>query len=119
MAGDSSALTNSGSDPKGWDRASIMLKTHPLHRFPTISQVDLLLPSAADRLRLLGDSLVFGLCVALLCFFPLWMANVLAVGALGNWVWYTMVIAGAAGALFVYVLSARREREFQEFLESL
>lgn len=117
--GDPEPLVRKGEDPKGWDRASIAMNTHPLHRFPRVTQADLLVPPAGDRLRLLGDSAVFGACVALLCFFPLWVANVLALGALGNWVWGTMLAAGVVGAVWLFLAAARGEREFQKFLESL
>jgi hypothetical protein len=106
-------------DPKGWDRASIRFRSHPLHPFPKVTQADFILPPAGDRLRLLGDAAIFGACVALLCFFPLWVANVLAVGALGNWVWGAMGVCGVLGAVFLFFASGRAEREFQKFLASL
>jgi hypothetical protein len=118
-AGDLNALTDSGEDPKGWDRASVALNTHPLHRFPRVSQKDFILPPAGDRLRLLGDAAVFGACMALLCFFPLWVANVLTVGGLDGWIWQVMLFTGVGSALFLFVQATRAEHAFQREIDSL
>jgi hypothetical protein len=99
-------------DPKGWDRASITVKTHPLHPFPRVTQADFIVPSASDWLRLVGDCLVFGACVGLISFFPLWIADVMASGRLANWVWGTMAVIGALGAVFLFVVASRNERAY-------
>ena len=57
--------------PKGWNRASLEMKTHPLHPAPKVKQRDLLLPMYADRLVLLGACLVCGICFSVLwVYFP-------------------------------------------------
>ncbi len=104
-------------DPKGWDRASIRFRSHPLHPFPRVTQADFIVPSAADRMRLLGDAAVFGACLALLSFFPLWVVDVLANGRLVNWVWGTMLVVGLVGAVFLYVYASSKSDA--EYLESL
>jgi hypothetical protein len=103
-----SDLFDRAEDPKGWDRASIRVNTHPLHRLPRVTQADLLLPRHADRLRLAGDAIVFGACLGLLCFFPLWIADVMADGRIANWVWGTMLTVGVLGAVLLFVASAGR-----------
>ena len=104
-------------DPKGWDRASITFKTHPLHPFPRVTQADFIVPSAADRLRLAGDCAVFGACLALLTFFPMWVVDVFANGGLVNWVWGTMLAAGLVSAILLYAYSSSQSDD--EYLESL
>jgi hypothetical protein len=101
-------------DPKGWDRASITFRTHPLHRFPRVTQADLILPSAGDWLRLAGDCLVFGACVGLIMFFPFWIADVMANGGLANWVWGTMAVVGVLSAVFLFVVASRNKRVYFE-----
>src|SRR5262249_21952627 len=101
-------------DSKGWDRASIEAKTHPLHPFPTVAPKDLHAPSAENRLRLVGDSLLFGLSVAIFLFFPLLMGDLLAGGAFADWVWGTMVVAGILGAVLLFVWASATEPELEE-----
>ena len=101
-------------DPKGWDRASISFRTHPLHPSPRVTYQDFLVPSTGDWLRLVGDCLVFGACMALLSFFPLWIADVMATGRLANWVWGSMAVAGGLSALFLFVVASRNGRAYFE-----
>jgi hypothetical protein len=108
-----------GDDPKGWDRASIQLNTHPAHPLPRVTQRDLLIPSASHKLKLLGDSLVFGLVLGVLAYFPMWIADVLDPANLRTWIWTTMLAAGVGGALFLFVYASITERRFAKFLESL
>lgn len=90
-----------GDDPKGWDRASIQLFTHPLHPRPRLTQEDLLFPRHADRLRALGDAAVFALCVIGLAFFPLYLAYIVFPG-LSHWYWSSAGIAGFLGGLWAF-----------------
>ena len=101
-------------DPKGWDRASISFRTHPLHPFPKVDQKDLLLPSADDWLRLTGDCLAFGASIGLIMFFPLWIADVMSNGGLANWVWGTMAVVGVLSAVFMFVVASRDRRVYFE-----
>jgi hypothetical protein len=101
-------------DSKGWDRVSIAANTHPLHRFPKVRAKDLLAPSATNRLRLVGDSLLFGLAVALFLFFPLLMADLLAGGIFANWVWGSMVGVGVIAAVFLFVWARATEPDMEE-----
>ena len=95
-------LFDAGEDPKGWDRASLRLNTHPLHAAPRLSQVDFLLPRTADTLRLVGDSVLLGGALAVLCYFPLLIVSVM-VPHFQNWVWATMAVVGCATALLTFV----------------
>ena len=95
-------LFEAGDDPKGWDRASLRLNTHPLHPAPRLSQADFLLPEARNLLALLLDSLLLGAALAVLCYFPLLMASVM-VPHLENWVWGTMGVVGCGSALLALV----------------
>jgi hypothetical protein len=94
------ALTRKGDDPKGWDRASIRLRTHPNHPFPNLSQKDLLLPQRSDVLRLVGDAVVVGAAVACLAFFPLLMVAFTRSQSL-TWFWWAVGAAGLLGAVYV------------------
>ena len=89
-------------DPKGWGRATIRLRTHPLHRLPRVTQADLLLPNGQNPLRLAGDCLAIGAVFALLAYFPL-LAVALAVTVdLRVWIVTAMGAAGLAAALYVF-----------------
>jgi hypothetical protein len=82
------------NDPKGWDRASITLNTHPLHREPRLTPADLMLA----------------------CSFPLWVAAVTVDSDL-RWAWTAVVLLGlACGAgLFARGLADER-RPPEDFL---
>jgi hypothetical protein len=108
-----------GDDPKGWDRASIQLNTHPVHPMPRVTQRDLLIPAATNKLKLLGDSLVFGAVLGVLAYFPLWVADILDPANLKTWIWVTMLCVGVGGAVFLFVYASITERRFAKFLESL
>jgi hypothetical protein len=101
-------------DSKGWDRVSIAAKTHPLHPFPKITAKDLRAPSASNRLRLIGDSLLFGVAVAIFVFFPLLMADLLAGGAYADWVWGTMLGAGVIGAVAIFLWASASEPDMED-----
>jgi hypothetical protein len=106
-------------DPKGWDRASIKMKTHPLHPMPRVTQSDLLLPSATDKLRLTADCLAFGAAFAVLCYFPLLLVSYATTADLSRLIVTTLVIAGCGSAIMVFFAALRSEREFQRELHEL
>ena len=89
-------------DRKGWGRATIQLLTHPLHRFPRITQADLLLPNRQDPLRLAGDCLAIGLVFALLAYFPLLLVSLAVTADIHLWI--AGVDGGSAllAALYVF-----------------
>ena len=89
-------------DPKGWGRATIKLLTHPLHRFPRVTQADLLLPNRQSPLRLAGDCLAIGAIFALLAFFPLLLVALAVTVDMRAWILAAMGIAGFLGAAYVF-----------------
>ena len=101
-----------GEDPKGWDRASIALNTHPLHPSPQISQADLLLPSAGNKVRLVADSITLGLAIALLCYFPLMLVGFTTTSDITGWILGTMVTVAVVTAVSVFVVAIADERDF-------
>jgi hypothetical protein len=107
-------LFEPGDDPKGWDRASIGLNTHPLHPRRRLTQEDLLLPKGGDALKTLADALVFGGVLAALSYFPLWLADILVASNLSGWIYGTMATVAAAGVVLV-VLSAWAERHAEPY----
>lgn len=107
---------DSGNDPRGWDRASIRLNTHPLHPFSGISSEDFLITPAEYRLKLVGDCVVVAVAMAGLCFFPLWIANVLMGGSMGNWFWAAMAAVGATSGIALFFLAPVSDRKYMEKL---
>jgi hypothetical protein len=89
-------------DRKGWNRASITLNTHPLHRMPRIAQADLLLPNGQNPLRLAGDCLVVGVLFAAIAYFPLLMVALTTTIDLRTWIAAGMGAAGVAAAAYVF-----------------
>jgi hypothetical protein len=89
-------------DRKGWGRATIQLLTHPLHRFPSVTQADLLLPNRQNPLRLAGDCLAVGLVIALLAYFPLLMVALAVTADLNLWIAGADGAAALAAALYVF-----------------
>jgi hypothetical protein len=106
-----------GDDPKGWDRASITMKTHPLHAFPSVSQADFILPSAANKFRLVADCLAIGAAFALLVYFPLMMIGFMSTSDQTRLVLGTMLTAGFGSALLVFLVAVADERAFHAELE--
>jgi hypothetical protein len=105
-------LFDPGDDPKGWDRASLRLNTHPLHPVRRLSQTDFLLPRATSAAKLLGDAAIFGAVLAALAYFPLWMADIMVQSDLSTWIWATMAsIAGAGASLVLFAAWAERNAE--------
>jgi hypothetical protein len=92
-----------GDEPKTWDRASIRLKTHPLHPRSAITHTDLLLPSGPDRLRLVGDSVAVGGALAVLAYFPLLLVGLAVEADIRVWIWSAVLSVGLAGSLYVFL----------------
>jgi hypothetical protein len=103
-----------GDDPKGWDRASLRLNTHPLHPRRRLQQSDFVLPRGGDALKTLGDALVFGGVLAALSYCPLWMADVMVSSDLKDWIVGTMVAVALAGMSLVFMAAwaARRAEPY-------
>jgi hypothetical protein len=107
---------DTGNDPRDWDRASIRLKTHPLHPFSGISPADFLIVPAQSRLKLVGDCVFVVVAMAGLCFFPLWIADVLMAGAMGNWFWVAIASVGAISGIALFFLAPVADRKYMEKL---
>jgi hypothetical protein len=106
-----------GNDPKGWDRASIQVNTHPLHPSPNVRPLDLLRPTAANKARLVIDCLAVGVCLALLVYFPLMMISFTTTADLSRWILGTMATIGGAAAILLFFAALADEREFRAWLE--
>ena len=96
-------IFGSEGDPKGWGRASIKLRTHPLHPAPRVTQSDLLLPERQDALRLAGDCLVIGALFSLLAFFPLELVALAMTTDLRAWMGGAMGAVGFLAAVYVFL----------------
>jgi hypothetical protein len=107
-----------GNDPKGWDRASIQVNTHPLHPMPRVSPFDLLRPTAANKVRLVVDCFAVGVALALLVYFPLLMVSFTTTADLSAWIAGTMILIGGAAAVLLFFAALADEREFRSWLES-
>jgi hypothetical protein len=99
-----------GDDPKGWDRASLRLNTHPLHPRRRLTQEDFVLPRGGDALKVLGDAITFGAVLAALSYFPLWMADILVQSNLNGWIYGTMAAVAVTGISLVLAASAAERR---------
>jgi hypothetical protein len=106
-----------GNDPKGWDRASIQVNTHPLHPFPKVRPFDLLRPRATNRARLVLDCFAVGVALALLVYFPLMMISFTTTADLSVWILGTMATIGGAAAILLFFAALADEREFRSWLE--
>jgi hypothetical protein len=106
-----------GNDPKGWDRASIQVNTHPLHPMPRVGPLDLLRPTAANKIRLVLDCLAVGVALALLVYFPLMMISFTTTADLSAWIAGTMTVIGGAAAILLFFAALADEREFRSWLE--
>jgi len=89
-------------DRKGWGRATIRLRTHPLHPMPRVTQADLLLPNGQNPLRLAGDCLVVGALFEVLAYFPLLLVALTTTVDLRIWIAVAMGAAGLAAAAYVF-----------------
>jgi hypothetical protein len=95
-------------DPKGWDRASITLNTHPLHREPRVTPDDLRLPKRSSRLKLVGDCIAFTFALSLLSSFPLWVAGVMVKSDLA-WAWIAVLALSVGGGLLLFLRGVAAE----------
>ena len=109
---------DSGKDPKGWDRATIKLKTHPLHPMPRVKQEDLIMPSAASLLRRILDCMAVGISLALLCYFPLLMIAYMRTDDISTWIYGTMITVATVTTVWVFALTVLDERRFRAELEA-
>jgi hypothetical protein len=107
-------LFDAADDPKGWDRASLRLNTHPLHPVRRLTQSDFLLPRASTALRLVGDSVVLGGSLALLFYFPLLLVSFMVTADISAWLYGAMGTIAAAGAALV-VASAWADRNAEPY----
>jgi hypothetical protein len=114
-------LFEPGDDPKGWDRASIRLNTHPLHPRRRMTQEDFLLPRGGNivkhgsaALKVLGDAVVFGSVLAALSYFPLWAADILVASNLEGWILGVMT-AVALGGMSLVFLAAWADRHAEPY----
>lgn len=102
---------------KGWDRASLELNTHPLHRFPDVTRRDLLIPSGPDRLLLLGACLVCGVCLSVFgVYLPAFLLTPF-VGPLDGWLWGTMIVIAVVSGLVLYALGRTDEERLAAWAE--
>lgn len=110
-------LADRGSEGKGWGRASIKLNTKPDRLPKRIDQADLLIPTSADRLVLLGACLVCGACISILWgYFPLFLITVLAGVSFGGWLWSSLVAVALGSALVLFAIAVDRERGYADTL---
>jgi hypothetical protein len=107
-----------GEDPKGWDRASITLKTHPLHPMPNVTPQDLILPNALNKTRLVLDCLAIGGATAALVYFPLMLIGFMSTSDQSSLIFWSLAIAFAVTAVYVFVVAILDERAFRAELEA-
>jgi hypothetical protein len=111
-------LADPGSERKGWGRASIKLNTKPDRLPKRIDQADLLIPTSADRLLLLGACLVCGVCISVLWgYVPVFLFTVLAGVSFGGWLWISLTATALGSALMLFAIAVKRERGYAESLD--
>jgi hypothetical protein len=114
-----SKLFEPPEDRKGWDRASLTLNTHPLHRSPRFGPDDLRLPRRTSRVKLAGDSVAITILICLAFMFPLWVASVIVDSDL-RWAWVGVgAFAIACGALLFARGVVDEQRPPEDFLKEL
>jgi hypothetical protein len=112
-----SKLFEPRNEPKAWDRASITINTHPLHREPRLGPEDLRLPRRSSRMKLAGDAVAITVLICLAFMFPIWIAGVLINSDL-RWGWAAAaVIAVVCGALVFSRGVSDEHRPAEEFLK--
>jgi hypothetical protein len=103
---------------KGWNRASLEMKTHPLHPFPDVTRGDLLIPSSFDRLVLLAVCFVCGVCLSILwIYIPAFLITPF-VGQLDGWLWLAMAAVAVTSAIVLYGLGRTHEQRDAEWAEN-
>jgi hypothetical protein len=102
---------------KGWNRASIEMKTHPLHPFPDVTRRDLLVPTSRDRIVLLAVCLVCGICLSIFwVYLPAFLITPF-VGPLDGWLWGAMTVVALGAALVLYALGRVDEQRAAEWAQ--
>jgi hypothetical protein len=107
-----------GQDPKGWDRASIALKTHPLHPFPRVTQEDFILPRALNKVKLVADALAIGASMAALAYFPLMLVGFMSTRDMTELIVGTLMTVALGTAALVCAYAIMDERAFRAELEA-
>jgi hypothetical protein len=103
---------------KGWDRASLDMNTHPLHRFPDVTRRDLLIPSSFDHLALFAACLVCGVCLSVFwVYLPAFLITPF-VGELDGWLWAAMAVVAVTSAVVLYALGRAHEQRDAEWAEN-
>jgi hypothetical protein len=103
--------------PKRWNRASLDMKTHPLHPFPNVRQRDLLVPLHADRLKLFGACLVCGAGLSVLwVYLPLMLIGIPLGNDFGIWKWVGMGAFAAAVTVALFLYASAKEAHYLETL---
>jgi hypothetical protein len=111
-------VSDPGSERRGWGRASIKLNTKPDRLPARMGQADLLIPTSADRLLLLGACLVCGGCIAVLWgYVPVFLFTVLAGVSFGGWLWISLTATALGSALMLFAIAVKRERGYAESLD--
>jgi hypothetical protein len=111
-------VSDPASERKAWGRASIKLNTKPDRLPARIAQSDLLIPTSADRLLLLGACLVCGVCISVLWgYVPLFLFTVLTGVSFGGWLWSSLIAIALGSALLLFAIAAKRERGYAETLD--
>jgi hypothetical protein len=104
---------------KGWDRLSIQINTRPVRMERDVTRRDLLIPSSADRLALLGACLVCGICLSVFwVYLPAFLITPF-VGHLDGWLWGTMVVAALASTVVLYALGRTHEQRDAEWAKQI
>jgi hypothetical protein len=104
-----------------WDRPSIVMKSRPTMAVRNVSRRDLLLPKGPSKLRVLGLTLVGGLCMALLYVWPPLMIVVIVSGvSLGTtWFWVTIACAAVVLWMALFTLAMRESAADRRYAEQL
>lgn len=111
-------VSDPGSERRGWGRASIKLNTKPDRLPARMGQADLLIPTSADRLLLLGACLVCGVCISVLWgYVPVFLFTVLAGVSFGGWLWISLTATALGSALMLFAIAVKRERGYAESLD--
>ena len=103
--------------PSRWNRLTLTARSHPLHPMPNVTQADLLLPAASDRLFLLGACLVCGICISVLWLYvPAFLITIVAGLGWGNWLWLSMTAVALASGLLIFAIASKKEHGYAETL---
>jgi len=104
-------------DTRGWDRASIALRTRGPYR-PNVDQSDLLLPNEAGRLKTLVLCFGSAFCMAILyLLIPLFMLNIFV--SLGSWLGPVVVGSVPVLTIILFVFSRYETRQLRRVAQEL